>query len=401
MELQGMHSKIQKSGRHLLGLLTNNRFRGFLIASTIVPFYIQPGFAAPAAPTLNLPADGSTYTTTSNYFSWSASGIVTSRIVISSDPNFTNFVDSAGNSYCSDTANCFTTTTGYDKFFKGNVPLGGPLYWKVRYSTATEVSPFSASRKVFVNPCAMTGAPRYSRQKIGSTYVFQVNLCQSADLRAYTATRNLNEYVRSCAEPSRLAYRFDNSLNIAGYRARQDLSGKKVVLSGSFGQIPPTGTSYGYPSFPLLVNGSLLTYGDNRCAPGAKKSLIINHTQKRATVEDFLVENVEAKQGQTNYTIVTGYDSTKAVRETEAIGRNFACVTNPYNTAFGTVVFAIASSLKRADVVRLLTDTYGCNSSQIVQFDGSESAQVSEKVGNTWNDLISYSRKVQQGFSVQ
>jgi hypothetical protein len=378
--------------------MNNRSLHGFLMASTIVLFYIQPGFAAPAAPTLNLPAAGSTYDTTSNYFSWSASGIVNSRIVISSDPNFKNFVDSAGNSYCTDMSNCFTTTTGYNQYFKGNVPLGGPLYWKVRYSTATEASSFSAPRKVFVNPCTMTGAPRYSRQTVGSTYVFQVNLCQSADLRAYTATQNTSVYVSSCADQSRRAYRFDNAQNIAGYRARQDLSGKSVVLSGSFGS--NTGTS-GYPSFPLLVNGNLLTYGDNRCQSGAKKSLIINHSQKRAAVEDFLVENVEAKKGLTNYTVVIGFDSTKLVGATTA-GRNFACVTNPYNTAFGTVIFALATSSTNADLNRLLTDTYGCNSSQIVQFDGSGSAQVSEKLNNTWTDLLKGdSRKVIQGFSVQ
>lgn len=384
--------------------MNNRLLRCFLMASTIGPFYIQLGFAAPAAPTLKLPADGSTYDTTSNYLSWSANGIVNSRIVISSDPNFNNFVDSAGNSYCTDTSNCFTTTTGYNQYFKGNVPLGGPLYWKVRYSTAAEVSPFSAKRKIFVNPCTMTGAPRYSRQKVGSTYVFQVNLCQSADLQAYTATRNPNVSVSSCGEPALRAYRFDNSLNIAGYRARQDLSGKSVVLSGSFGVVPPTGSSSGYLTFPLLVKGKLLTYGDNRCMPGAKKSLIINHAQKRATVEDFLLGNFEAKIDKADYTVVIGFDSKTSAggRGTESIGRNFACVTNTYNTASGTVVFALAQSLTSADVTRLLTDTYGCNASQIVQFDGSGSAQVSERTNNTWTDLLKGDgRKVQQGFSVQ
>lgn len=379
----------------------SNRYFTKLSAVALTCAATAPVIAAPAAPALILPADGGIYDKTANYLSWSASGATNSRIVISSDKNFANFVDATETSYCTDATNCFTTTTGTAQYYKGNIPLGGPLWWKVRINSAQGASAFSAPRKVFVNPCSMTGAPKYSKQKVGTTYVFQVNLCNGGDLRAFTEGKIKTDgpycgYTGVPTFPERTVREFIN------FEANKTtVNAGNLAISGSFHN------DKGIPSYPQLIDGAMRTVGGYVCQPVTKRNLTINHSQKRAAIFAWTtLDDIKARAGQADvYTTITALDPAVNINATSIIGRNFACVSNPYNNAYGTVIFAVSSGATSSSIKTLLSDTYKCNASNMIQFDGSTVAQAAEKINgtSTWNYLIDPSdhRQMPQIFYVK
>lgn len=282
----------------------------------------------------------------------------------------------------------------------------------------------SVSASITVNPsfCENSLNPQYSKeynQSIGG-YVFKINLCRGAELRAFNESPTETNYVDwTCENPKKYQAKRSKypSDNVSGLIDRNvTLKNSSLVMSGAFhnGRFRHDG---GIPSFLQVVNGLLTTSGGDSCSAFTKRVLVLNHTKSRATIANYSsissIEDNYTKQGKNNtnlyeYTVIAGLDPDAEKDKYEKIGRNFACVSNTYDGGYGTVIFAI-SDHKNGATIQTMQDTlikqYGCDKSKIIQFDGSTVSQASEKTNNKWVHIIpdraAFSRGMPQVFYVK
>ena len=121
--------------------------------------FIRTRMSPPPTVTLQTPANNATAVTPTNLaFSWTSRNATAHRLVISTNSDFSGFVDADGNSRCSNASTCWTTTTGSATSSTWSLSVGTTYYWKVRASGAggsvwTSYQRFTTSAK----PSAPTG----------------------------------------------------------------------------------------------------------------------------------------------------------------------------------------------------------------------------------------------------
>lgn len=156
------------------------------------------------------------------------------------------------------------------------------------------------------------------------------------------------------------------------------ISDASVIVSGSFHN------DGGIPSFPVKTKAWIATYGD-QCSKshGANnmRMLSVRATEKRAYVEKFDLTKFNSTTSAPH--IIVGLDPTFNKDANTKKGRHFIGLKTPYNGGFGTLVSVVSKKMTSKEAIDLLIGQ-GCTEEQIIQFDGSTVAQISEKQDGKW-----------------
>lgn len=226
------------------------------------------------------------------------------------------------------------------------------------------------------------------------TYLITVNLSSGARVRPFLASKSPvnpgNQEKRGWSNTFSEATVVDfTSKDLAN--STDKIKDASVVVSGSFSN------DKGTPAFPVRLNGWTATYGYD---PSTDiMMLAINNPEKRAYISNFDLNSFNSSKAPD---IVVGLKPSVNKNATGRVGRNFVGLKNPYNTAYGTMVFLVskhANGITSAKARELL-EKEGCISSQIMQLDGSTVAQFSQKVNGAWKHTISESRDMPQAFGI-
>jgi len=247
-----------------------------------------------------------------------------------------------------------------------------------------------------------TSLPKYRVDTVRTNvYAVAVYLCAGAKIVPFVGERTKKsdrDWACNGVTGKKPSYSFP-AKNVKGFIASYpDVNNGSVAISGSFHD------DRGVPSFPIMVSGNILTYGDDPCNHSKLlRVLRVNETQKRAVIKQFDMTEFENSQLKVDpktekaltdtYSMVVGFDPNDSKDSASKRGRNFVCAKNFYNGGYGTLVFLIGKelTLTQKEAQNILTTNYSCASDQIMMFDGSTVAQLSYKAtgSSDWTHAIS------------
>ena len=211
-----------------------------------------------------------------------------------------------------------------------------------------------------------------------STYCIYVYLSKGAVLKPF---------VGNAVDASVGKY---EELTVKQFSSKKELTDAILLVSGTFHD------DAGKPSFPIKIDGNIATYGFERNIEG-NPMLMIRNSEKRAYIGKYNRSNFEGDSIAPD--VVVGLDKYYNKRPSDYTGRNYVGLKDPYNNAYGTVVFLVSSSLTQMKAREFLKNR-GCPLDQIMQLDGSSTSQFSHKTYGSWTHQISTGRQMPQIFAV-
>jgi hypothetical protein len=374
--------------------------RDLLLLTVLGMFFGQPVDAAtPPLPTpvLISPTNGEEGVATGPMLDWGNVATATEyRIFVHESKSVLQSIPASQKTCSGCRVNAVTTSSMFRFSYSDPLEPRRQYYWMVRAGNSSAGSPNSQiwtfrTGEQPVQVLYNSGGP------LGSDYyIVKVRLDSGARVEPYLGTRLVSGSGITCLGQGYNYFQFKAS-NVAGFiGGSSEIAGARAVISGSFHD------DNGRPAFPQKLRTKIETYGadcvTSSIYSGKLRMLEIRNPEGRAFVEPFDLSKFKSTAIAPNVIIGLHPDFPKH-ESLPTIGRNFACVRDPNGGGYKTVLFLVTDGMTSSMAKGILV-TQGCEANLMIQIDGSTVAQLSEKVGSTWQHRITDKRQMPQVFAI-